>query len=167
LKEEQVSEAVVVASRSADVLLQGYTAWIECPEETAVPSAARAPKKSSWLSRIFKRNRQSQLSLPAVPALMLAIEPCLPLEPPYALKFLSELERELCRANPSYNEHRSREQVGRPVLILLKEGTLAQRSHRRLAEGEADAHSPLPTLAEESPLLFGAEEIETHVALSE
>jgi hypothetical protein len=160
LREEQVGEAVVAACRDCELRIAGFTAWRVEPSELA-PAAAEVT--GGWFARLLRRLRAASSSpAPALPSLALALETGGALDERLARRLCGVLDSELGRASPSYDASRTGGGLGPPTLLVLKPGTLARRSRRRLAEGHADAHAPLPALSDD-PFVLDPDEVERQV----
>lgn len=160
LREEQVGEAVVAACRDCELRIVGFTAWPVGPGELAPPVEAPA---GGWFARLLRRLRTgSSGPAPALPSLALALETGGALDERLARRLCGVLDSELGQASPSYDASRTGGGLGPPTLLVLKPGTLARRSRRRLAEGHADAHAPLPALSDD-PFVLDPDEVERQV----
>jgi hypothetical protein len=153
LAEEEVAEAIVTAARRRQLVLAGYTAWMHTSEERPA-----TPPRRSWLARLLRRE-----PVAAAPAarLTVAVEPTAAVTDTEASALSEVLDAELRRASRAYDEHRGKGALGAATLLVLRLGTFARRSHRRLAEGAADGHSPAPALADDEWLLDEGEVIQT------
>ena len=148
LLEEEVGEAVVDASRDRDLMLTGFTAWIQHPPKApATEEGEEAPAKRSWLSRLLRRTPADDAP-EAIPRLMVVVEPDKPLEGNLAQKLLSSLDKALRTRSTAYDAVRGGGEMSSPALMVLRSGTLARRVHQRLADGVADAHAPIPALSD-------------------
>jgi hypothetical protein len=164
LREEQVGEAVVAAGRDCELRIAGFTAWLLRPDPIAAPSA-QAARAESWLDRLLRRLRgigSPTRPTPALASLALALEPVAPLEERIAARLVGVLDSELGRSCPSYDAGRTQGALGLPTLLVLKQGALARRSRRRIAEGFADAHAPFPALSDD-PFLLDPDEVERQI----
>ena len=157
LAEEEVREAVVEACRACAVTLGGFTGWLQPIAAAAEPASGQAPG-GSWLSRLLKRASPAGKSQrPPAPSLALALEALAPIETAAAERLTHALDSELGRRSTAYDRQRTDGRLGPPLLLLVRPGTFARRSHRRLAEGASDGHAPVPALSDDAWVLDSEE----------
>ncbi len=162
LREEQVGEAVVAACRDCELRIGGFTAWLHRPEAPAPRAAGEAAV--GFFARLLRRLRGSAAEAEPSPhpCLALALEADPLPEEKLARRLRGVLDSELGRASPSYDAGRTAGGLAPPTILLLRPGTLARRSRRRLAEGAADAHAPFPALSDD-PFVLDPDEVERQV----
>ncbi len=162
LKEEVVSEAIMDAARHRDLMLTGFTSWMQHPPQApAAPESDEAPAKRNWLSRLLRRAPTADAP-EAIPLLVVVVEPDQPLEESLAQKLLSTLDKELRSKSEAYDTMRGSGEMSPPTIMVLRSGTLARRVHQRLADGVADAHAPIPALSDNC-WSFDAQEVTTQI----
>lgn len=168
LEEGLISEAISEASRSTDVLLSGYTVWLYKKEMS--PATINEPSaRRGWFARLLRRGQKSaSVSDSGAPdsggsesasssvlaqSLTIAIEPTRSLKEDRARKLVGAADSELRRASKIYDQLRGNKKLSRPSLLVVKQGTFSRFSRRRLAEGAAGAHTPVPALCEDDRMV--------------
>jgi hypothetical protein len=151
LGEDEVREAVVEACRACAVSLGAFTGWLQ----PIAPSAEAAPPPAaSWLGRLFHRaSAAAKTQRPPAPSLAVALEPVELIDLPAAERLAHTLDSELGRRSQAYDQQRTEGRLGSPLLLVVRPGTFARRSRRRLAEGASDGHAPVPALSDDAWVL--------------
>jgi hypothetical protein len=159
LEEGSFREALTDAARGCDVVLAGYTGWLAQPY---APSTQAGQERRGWWSRLLRRVQEPGPSA-SHPSLTIAVEPTGgPLATDRAKKLIAALDSALREHCADYDRLRGERTLGRPGLLLLKQGTFRRRRRQRLADGAAGAHGPLPVLTEDG-WLVDAEDVEMQV----
>jgi hypothetical protein len=142
LEERAVKSALLAAFREADVVVTGFSSWLDqLPEPT--PDAEPKP---GFFGRLFGKSTPQKL--PRVEGqrqLVLAVEPGQALEPQQAHKLLVAADRFLQNESSAYAAVRQPYHVV-PQLWLLRRGSFARLTERRVANGRPYAHAPMASL---------------------
>jgi hypothetical protein len=157
LGEDEVREAVVEACRACSVSLGGFTGWLQ-PIPPATEAAASSPPPAGWLSRLLRRaSAATKSQRPPAPSLAVALEPVDPIDQPAAERLAHALDSELGRRSDAYDQQRTDGRLGPPLVLVVRPGTFARRSRRRLADGASDGHAPVPALSDDAWVLDSEE----------
>jgi GH3 auxin-responsive promoter len=156
LAEEPVGEAVVDAARSCELVLNGYTAWLQREAEHVQEhvQGQDAAAEGGLFARLGRRLRSMQSGERGeAAALTFAVDPAeAGLGLGRARRLVDALDSALRRYSATYEgarEDSGPSALGKPRLLVLRPGTFSRRRRRRLAAGAAGAHAPIPALSDD------------------
>ncbi|PIE18101.1 MAG: hypothetical protein CSA65_06635 [Proteobacteria bacterium] len=159
LEEHTVREALLEVCRELDVVVSGHTAWLQDPDEVLPPPQGETDEESpGFWRRLF--GRKAKKAAPSrEPTLTWAIETERGLDKDGLRKLARAAESELRRSCETYAKQRANKALGEARLLLLRPGSFARFTRRRLAEGRPGGHLPPPNLRE-VPLRLHPEDLE-------